>query len=81
MGRAPSEIARPKGNIEQRGDSLRVRCDAGLDPVTGKQVYLRETIHGTDDSAWKKAENKLTEFRVRCSSSSLLRPAWHSAMP
>lgn len=65
MGRARSENARPKGNIEQRGDALRVRCYAGMDPVTGKQVYLRETIPGTDDAAWKRAENKLTEFRAQ----------------
>jgi hypothetical protein len=26
---------------------------------------LRETIPGTDDAAWKKAGNKLTEFRAQ----------------
>jgi integrase len=43
--------ARPRGNIEARGDSLRIRVYAGPDPVTGKPVYLRETVRGTDDAA------------------------------
>ena len=38
---------------------------AGLDPVTGRRSYLRETINGTNDAAWRKAENKLTELRAR----------------
>jgi integrase len=60
----PSGV-RPKGNIEERGGALRVRVYAGVDPVTGKQSYLRATIPGTDDAAWRKAENKLTEFRAQ----------------
>jgi hypothetical protein len=36
-----------------------------MDPVTGRQSYLRATINGTDDAAWRKAENKLTEFRAQ----------------
>lgn len=35
-------------------DSLRVRYYAGMDPVTGKQVYLRATIPGTDDTDWDR---------------------------
>lgn len=65
MARSRSEASRPKGNIEERGGGLRVRLYAGTDPVTGRQVYLRETIPGTDDAAWRKAENKLTEFRAQ----------------
>ncbi|WP_246842778.1 tyrosine-type recombinase/integrase [Allokutzneria sp. NRRL B-24872] len=38
---------------------------AGLDPVTGKRVYLRETIQGTDEAAQKRAQKKLNEFAVR----------------
>jgi hypothetical protein len=34
-------------------------------PVTGKQSYLRATISGTDDAAWRKAENQLAEFRAQ----------------
>ena len=55
----------PARNIEERAGALRVRLYAGQDPVTGKQVYLRETIQGTDDAAWKRADNKLAEFRTQ----------------
>ncbi|XVV01926.1 site-specific integrase [Actinosynnema sp. CA-248983] len=57
--------SRKKGNIEQRGDSLRVCLYAGLDPVTRKPVYHRATIPGTNKAAWKKAEDKLAEFRTQ----------------
>jgi integrase len=56
---------RSRGNIEERGEALRVRLFAGTDPVTGRQVYLRATIPGTDDAAWKKADDKLAEFRTQ----------------
>lgn len=65
MARSRSDTGRTKGNIEERGDSLRVRLYAGIDPVTGRQSYLRETIPGTDDAAWRKADDKLTEFRAQ----------------
>jgi integrase len=65
MARSRSEAGRRKGNIEERGGGLRVRLYAGTDPVTGRQSYLRATIPGTDDAAWRKAENKLTEFRAQ----------------
>jgi hypothetical protein len=42
-----------------------VRLYAGVDPVTGKQVYLRATIDGTDDKVWRQAEDKLSEFRTQ----------------
>jgi len=57
--------SRQRGRIEERGQSLRVVVYAGLDPVTGRRSYLRETINGTNDAAWRKAENKLTELRAR----------------
>lgn len=53
---------RQQGRIEERGGNLRVVVYAGLDPVTGKRTYKRETIRGNDDAAWKKARNKRTEF-------------------
>jgi hypothetical protein len=56
---------RKRGNIEERKGALRVRCYAGIDPVTGRQVYLRATVPGTDDAAWKKADDKLAEFRAQ----------------
>jgi len=56
---------RSRGRIEERGKALRVVVYAGLDPVTGRRSYLRETIDGTDSAAWKKAENKLVELRAQ----------------
>lgn len=40
---------RPRRSIETRGESLRIRVYAGPDPVTGKPVYLCETVRGTDE--------------------------------
>jgi hypothetical protein len=37
---------RKRGNIEEHGDALRVR---------------RATVDGTDDKAWRKAEDKLAQ--------------------
>jgi hypothetical protein len=50
-----------EGNIDERGD----RVYAGIDPVSGRQSYLRETIPGTGYTAWRKAEDKLAEFRAQ----------------
>ncbi len=35
---------------------------AGVEPVTGKRVYLRETIKGTNDAARERAEKVLTKL-------------------
>jgi len=53
---------RPRGNIEARGDSLRIRVYAGPDPVTGKPVYLRETVPGTDGAARRAARRALNRL-------------------
>ncbi len=53
--RARRGSERLQGNIEARGDSLRIRVYAGPDPVTGKPMYLRETVRGTDDAARRTA--------------------------
>jgi integrase len=50
---------RIQGNIEPRGDSLRIRVYAGPDPVTGRPVYLRETVRGTDDAVRRTARRTL----------------------
>jgi integrase len=50
---------RPRGRIERRGNSLRVRVYAGDDPVTGKRVYRSETVQGTDRAARRRAEKAL----------------------
>lgn len=56
---------RKRGNIEERNGALRVRFYAGVDPVTGRQVYRRATIPGTNKAAWKKAKTKLAEFQTQ----------------
>ncbi|MGH3692506.1 MAG: hypothetical protein ACRDRX_00620 [Pseudonocardiaceae bacterium] len=53
---------RVRGNIETCGDSLRVRVFAGADPVTGKPVYLRETVRGTDEAAHRTARRTLNRL-------------------
>lgn len=35
---------------------------AGIDPVTGKRIYLRETIKGTDKAAQKRAQRTLNKL-------------------
>ncbi len=60
--RTRSADERPRGNIEARGDSLRIRVYAGIDPVTGRTVYLRETVRGTDDAARRTARRTLNRL-------------------
>ncbi|MGW0893297.1 tyrosine-type recombinase/integrase [Saccharopolyspora sp. NPDC002578] len=61
MTAARSE-SRERGRIEERATGFRVVVYAGVDPVTGKRVYLRETIKGTTDAARKRAEKALTKL-------------------
>jgi integrase len=56
---------RPRGNIEARGSSLRVRVSAGDDPVTGKPQYLRETVKGVGPEAWREAKKVLRRLTVK----------------
>lgn len=56
---------RRTGSIRQRGNSLQVRLFSGVDPVTGKDIYLTATIKGTDMAARKRADDKLSEFRTQ----------------
>src|ERR687893_1908724 len=60
--RARRGTERLQGNIEVRGDSLRIRVYAGPDPVTGKPVYLRETVRGTDEAARRTARKALNRL-------------------
>lgn len=55
----------PSATSRSAAGGLRVRLYAGTDPVTGRQTHLREIIQGTDEAAWRKVENKLTEFRAQ----------------
>ena len=34
---------RGRGSIERRGDSFRIKVCAGLDPLTGRRLYLTES--------------------------------------
>jgi integrase len=61
MGVLPDE-GRSRGRIEQRGDSLRVVVYAGIDPVTGRRSYLRETVKGTDRAAHRKANSRMNKL-------------------
>lgn len=62
IARARSATERPRGSIETRGNALRIRVYAGLDPVTGKPVYLRETVRGTDEVARRTARRALNRL-------------------
>src|SRR6266511_5254939 len=56
---------RQRGRIEHRGNALRVSVYGGLDPVSGKRVYLRETIQGTDRAAERKARSAMARLVAR----------------
>ena len=49
---------RLQGNIESRGDTLRVRVYAGPNPMTGRTVSVR----GTDDAARRMARQTLNRL-------------------
>jgi hypothetical protein len=51
--------SRTRGEIERRGNSFRVRMYAGVDPLTGKRLYLTDS---TTDEA--EARRILTRFRA-----------------
>lgn len=53
---------RKRGRIEDRGANLRVVVYAGLDPVTGRRAYLRETVKGNDKAARKRAGKVMTRL-------------------
>lgn len=61
MSVSPDED-RKRGRIEVRGDTLRVVVYAGVDPVTGKRSYLRETVKGTTRASRRKADSVLAGF-------------------
>lgn len=57
-----SEDRRTRGSIRVRGNSLQVRVFSGKDPVTGKDVYLTESVKGTDKAAYKAADKVQTRL-------------------
>ncbi|MFJ8813051.1 site-specific integrase [Amycolatopsis thermoflava] len=56
---------RKRGSIRQRGKSLQVRVYAGIDPVTGRQSYLTETVKGTDKAAHRQAQKVMTRLQAQ----------------
>ncbi|WP_252365328.1 site-specific integrase [Saccharomonospora piscinae] len=42
-----------------------MRVYSGVDPVTGKDLYLSETVRGTDKAAWRRAEKAMTRLQAR----------------
>jgi integrase len=56
MGRTPRS-RRERGSIERRGDSFRVKVYAGLDPITGRRIYL--TGSTTDERQAEKIRTRL----------------------
>lgn len=53
---------RKRGRIEERGANLRVVVYAGMDPVTGRRAYLRETVKGNDKAARRQANKVMTRL-------------------
>jgi integrase len=60
-----------RGNIEHRGNALRVRISAGKDPATGERLVLKESVpiekpgnKRSEDAAWKEAEKVLTRLQA-----------------
>ena len=56
---------RRRGSIRVRGGSLQVRAYAGIDPVTGRDRYLSESIKGTDRPARRAAEKALARLQAQ----------------
>ncbi|MEU5690561.1 site-specific integrase [Actinosynnema sp. NPDC020468] len=57
-----SDGRRKRGSVRTRGNSLQVRVFAGKDPVTGRDVYLTESVKGTDRAAYKVADKTMTRL-------------------
>ncbi|HEY4021097.1 MAG TPA: site-specific integrase, partial [Pseudonocardiaceae bacterium] len=56
---------RRRGSIRVRGGSLQVRAYAGVDPVTGRDRYLTESVKGTDRAARREAEKALSRLQAQ----------------
>ena len=52
---------RQRGAIRQRGRSLQVIVYAGMDPLTGRKLYLREST--TDEAEAQRILRRLTALR------------------
>lgn len=63
--KSSTEERRRRGSVRARGNSLQVRVFAGKDPVTGKDVYLTESVKGTDKAAHKAADKVMTRLLAK----------------
>lgn len=59
---------RRRGSVRVRGGSLQVRVFAGVDPVTGRDRYLSETVRGTDRAARREAEKAMARLQAEVDS-------------
>ncbi|KZB84876.1 site-specific integrase [Amycolatopsis regifaucium] len=57
MAKQAASKARDRGSIERRGNSLRIKVYAGIDPLTGKRLYLTEST--TDEKEAKRILTRL----------------------
>ena len=65
MGRSDGgPTDRRRGSVRVRGGSLQVRVFAGVDPVTGRDRYLSESVKGTDRAARREAEKVMARLQA-----------------
>ena len=65
MTRADGTAAdRKRGSVRVRGGSLQVRVFAGVDPVTGRDRYLSESVKGTDRAARRQADKVMARLQA-----------------
>jgi len=56
---------RKRGSIRVRGGSLQVRAYAGVDPVTRRELYVSESVKGTDRAARREADKVLARLQAQ----------------
>jgi hypothetical protein len=65
MTRADGTAAdRRRGSVRVRGGSLQVRVFAGVDPVSGRDRYLSESVKGTDRAARRQADKVMARLQA-----------------
>ena len=65
MTRADGSPAdRKRGSVRARGGSLQVRVFAGVDPVSGRDRYLSESVKGTDRAARRQADKVMARLQA-----------------
>jgi integrase len=59
-----SRADRKRGSVRARGGSLQVRVFAGVDPVSGRDRYLSESVKGTDRAARRRADKVMARLQT-----------------